>query len=268
MTDYLVLDQPVRKDKAAREAPREPGVPPHVGRHSREAELAVLQRELAIAVEVGNSRVLAYLRSDQLRDAPENRLHSAARGQPRAGGASQCLPCGVRARAAREGVYTRILGTGCARNAHARVRGRCTRSAGTLPCRCRAHTSDYAVHTHAARAIMQVGALCSPLLLITLMGYAATSYADGLRATQIRAIMQIGYADDTSYDAGGRAGCLQLRRRHPADVQRACRARVAGPSAGRQSGGGREEARRGRSRAERARCGLRRLRGAVWVRSC
>ena len=85
-----LLDEPVRKDEAAREAPREPGVPPHVGRHSREAELAVLQRELAIAVEVGNSRVLAYLRSDQLRDAPENRLHSAARGQPRAGG-----PCPV-----------------------------------------------------------------------------------------------------------------------------------------------------------------------------
>ena len=51
---------------------------------------------------------------------------------------------------------------------------------------------------------MQVGALCSHLLLIKLMGYAATSYADGLRATQTRA-MQMGYADDTSYDAGGRA---------------------------------------------------------------
>ena len=118
MYSSYLLDQPVRQDEAAREAPREPGVPPHVRRHSREAELAVLQRDLAIAVEVGNRRVLVYLRSDQLRDATEDRLHSAARGQPRAGGA--CPPCSVRACAAREGRYTRIPGTGRARNARAR----------------------------------------------------------------------------------------------------------------------------------------------------
>ena len=54
--------------------------------------------------------------------------------------------------------------------------------------------------THAARAILQVGALCSPFVS-RLMGYADTSDAGGLRALQIRAI-QMGYADDTS-DAGG-----------------------------------------------------------------
>ena len=183
-----MLEQPVRKDEAAREAPREPGVPPHVGRHSREAELAVLQRELAIAVEVCNSRVLAYLQSDQLRDAPENRLHSAARAQPRAGGPCPvptlrcaCMRCAGGCLHADPGQRVREERT------RARARERRTRSSGTLPCRCRAHTSYYAVHTrstsyHAGGRAVQplaphhVDGLCSYELCRWAASYADTSY--------------------------------------------------------------------------------------------